>query len=82
MMDQGVLAFPLISVNDARSKFLFDNRYGTGQSVFDGLMRATNVLIAGKGFVVAGYGWCGRGVAMRAPGSSSSRRTPTGPSRP
>ena len=68
MMDQGVLAFPLISVNDARSKFLFDNRYGTGQSVFDGLMRATNVLIAGKVFVVAGYGWCGRGVAMRAKG--------------
>lgn len=68
MMDQGVLAFPVISVNDARSKFLFDNRYGTGQSVFDGLMRATNVLIAGKVFVVAGYGWCGRGVAMRAKG--------------
>ena len=68
MMDQGVLAFPMISVNDARSKFLFDNRYGTGQSVFDGLMRATNVLIAGKVFVVAGYGWCGRGVAMRAKG--------------
>ena len=68
MMDQGILAFPMISVNDARSKFLFDNRYGTGQSVFDGLMRATNVLIAGKVFVVAGYGWCGRGVAMRAKG--------------
>jgi adenosylhomocysteinase len=68
MADQGVLAFPMISVNDAKSKFLFDNRYGTGQSVFDGLMRATNVLIAGKVFVVAGYGWCGRGVAMRAKG--------------
>ncbi|HPE91977.1 MAG TPA: adenosylhomocysteinase, partial [Synergistales bacterium] len=68
MAEQGVLAFPVISVNDARSKFLFDNRYGTGQSVFDGLMRATNVLLAGKVFVVAGYGWCGRGVAMRAKG--------------
>jgi len=68
MAEQGVLAFPMISVNDARSKFLFDNRYGTGQSVFDGLMRATNVLLAGKIFVVAGYGWCGRGVAMRAKG--------------
>jgi adenosylhomocysteinase len=68
MADQGVLAFPMISVNGARSKFLFDNRYGTGQSVFDGLMRATNVLLAGKVFVVVGYGWCGRGVAMRAKG--------------
>lgn len=68
MERQGMLAFPMISVNDAKSKFLFDNRYGTGQSVFDGLMRATNVLLAGKVFVVAGYGWCGRGVAMRAKG--------------
>ncbi len=65
---QGILAFPMISVNDAKSKFLFDNRYGTGQSVFDGLMRATNVLLAGKVLVVAGYGWCGHGVAMRAKG--------------
>ncbi|MGI6253719.1 MAG: adenosylhomocysteinase [Aminivibrio sp.] len=66
MNDQGVLAFPMISVNDAHSKYLFDNRYGTGQSVMDGLMRTTNMLIAGKTVVIAGYGWCGRGVAMRA----------------
>ena len=66
MNNSGVLAFPMISVNDAHSKYLFDNRYGTGQSVMDGLLRTTNMLIAGKTVVVAGYGWCGRGVAMRA----------------
>ena len=58
----------MISVNDARSKYLFDNRYGTGQSVMDGLLRTTNILLAGKTVVVAGYGWCGRGFAMRASG--------------
>lgn len=66
MANEGVLAFPMISVNDAHSKYLFDNRYGTGQSVMDGLLRTTNMLIAGKNVVIAGYGWCGRGVAMRA----------------
>ncbi|MEM0503566.1 MAG: adenosylhomocysteinase, partial [Archaeoglobaceae archaeon] len=65
MEREGVLAFPVIAVNDALTKFMFDNRYGTGQSTIDGLMRATNMLIAGKRVVVAGYGWCGRGVAMR-----------------
>jgi adenosylhomocysteinase len=59
---------PMIAVNDAQCKFLFDNRYGTGQSVWDGIMRATNLVIAGKTVVVAGYGWCGKGVAMRARG--------------
>ena len=66
MAKEGVLAFPMISVNDAHSKYLFDNRYGTGQSVMDGLLRTTNLLVAGKTVVIAGYGWCGRGVAMRA----------------
>ncbi|SMG08321.1 adenosylhomocysteinase [Dethiosulfovibrio salsuginis] len=66
MEREGILPFPMISVNDADSKYLFDNRYGTGQSVWDGVMRTTNSLIAGKVVVVAGYGWCGRGVAMRA----------------
>lgn len=64
----GALAFPVIAVNDAHCKYLFDNRYGTGQSVWDGIMRSTNLLIAGKTVVVAGYGWCGRGVALRARG--------------
>jgi adenosylhomocysteinase len=64
----GKLGFPVIAVNEARTKHLFDNRYGTGQSTIDGIIRATNVLIAGKRFVVAGYGWVGRGVAMRAKG--------------
>lgn len=68
MASEGVLAFPVMSVNDAMMKHLFDNRYGTGQSTFDGIMASTNLLIAGKRFVVAGYGWCGRGVAMRAKG--------------
>ncbi|MGZ4960774.1 MAG: adenosylhomocysteinase [Methylomonas sp.] len=62
------LKFPVIAVNDAMTKHLFDNRYGTGQSTLDGLIRATNILLAGKAFTVAGYGWCGRGIAMRAKG--------------
>src|SRR3954469_17269636 len=65
---EGALGFPIIAVNDALTKHMFDNRYGTGQSTMDGIVRATNVLIAGRVFVVAGYGWCGRGVAMRAKG--------------
>jgi len=65
---EGRLPFPMIAVNDAKMKHLFDNRYGTGQSVFDGIMRTTNVSMAGKTVVVAGYGWCGRGVAERARG--------------
>ncbi len=68
MAKEGRLRFPVISVNDAQMKFLFDNRYGTGQSTFDGFMNATNLLVAGKTLVVAGYGWCGRGIAMRAKG--------------
>jgi adenosylhomocysteinase len=64
----GELKFPMIAVNDAYSKFLFDNRYGTGQSVWDGINKATNLVVAGKTVVVNGYGWCGRGVAMRAQG--------------
>ncbi|MDD1767496.1 MAG: adenosylhomocysteinase, partial [Methanomassiliicoccales archaeon] len=68
MAEHGQLKFPVISVNDAHMKYLFDNRYGTGQSTFDGWMTATNLLIAGKKLVVAGYGWCGRGIAMRARG--------------
>lgn len=68
MATNGVLRYPIIAVNDALTKHFFDNRYGTGQSTMDGIIRATNVLIAGKTVVVAGYGWCGRGVAMRAKG--------------
>ncbi|MCX8173289.1 MAG: adenosylhomocysteinase [Thermoplasmata archaeon] len=68
MEKAGVLRFPVFDVNDARMKHLFDNRYGTGQSTFDGIFSATNLLIAGKTVVVAGYGWCGRGIAMRARG--------------
>src|ERR671911_242381 len=64
----GKLGFPVVAVNEARTKHLFDNRYGTGQSTIDGIIRATNVLLAGRTFVIAGYGWCGRGVAMRAKG--------------
>ena len=63
-----MLQFPVIAVNDAMTKHFFDNRYGTGQSTMDGIIRATNVLLAGKSFVVAGYGWCGRGLASRARG--------------
>lgn len=68
MAREGALKFPVIAVNDARCKHLFDNRYGTGQSVWDGIMRTTNLVVAGKTVVVAGYGWCGRGVALRAKG--------------
>jgi len=72
MEADGVLKYPIVAVNDASTKHLFDNRYGTGQSVMDAIMRATNVLIAGKVFVVAGYGWCGKGVASRAKGLGAS----------
>ncbi|MCL2148410.1 MAG: adenosylhomocysteinase [Methanomassiliicoccaceae archaeon] len=72
MAADGRLEFPVISVNDAKMKFLFDNRYGTGQSAFDGWMNATNLVVAGKRLVVAGYGWCGKGVAMRAKGLGAS----------
>lgn len=68
MEKDGVLRFPVMSANDALMKHLFDNRYGTGQSTFDGILTATNLIIAGKKFVVGGYGWCGRGIAMRANG--------------
>ena len=68
MAKDGVLRYPMIAVNDALTKYLFDNRYGTGQSTMDGILRATNRLMSGSIFVVAGYGWCGRGVAMRARG--------------
>ena len=68
MAKDGVLRYPIIAVNDADTKHLFDNRYGTGQSTIDGIVRATNMLLAGSKFVVAGYGWCGRGLAMRARG--------------
>src|SRR5438045_5385296 len=67
----GALAFPVIAVNDADTKHFFDNRYGTGQSTLDGILRATNILLAGKTMVVAGYGWCGKGIAMRARGMGS-----------
>ena len=82
----GALGFPVIAVNDAQTKHLFDNRYGTGQSTIDGIVRATNILLAGRTFVVAGYGWCGRGVASRArawvPTWSSPRSTRCVRSRP
>jgi adenosylhomocysteinase len=68
MEQQGVLRYPIVAVNEALTKHLFDNRYGTGQSTMDGIIRATNRMIAGKTVVIAGYGWCGRGVAMRAKG--------------
>jgi adenosylhomocysteinase len=68
MAKQGELRFPVIAVNDALTKHMFDNRYGTGQSTIDGIIRSTNILIAGKTIVVAGYGWCSRGIAMRANG--------------
>ncbi|WP_020157283.1 adenosylhomocysteinase [Methylobacter marinus] len=68
MAADDALQFPVIAVNDAMTKHLFDNRYGTGQSTLDGIIRATNILLAGKTFTVAGYGWCGRGIAMRAKG--------------
>jgi adenosylhomocysteinase len=65
---EGLLKFPMLAVNDAMSKYLFDNRYGTGQSVWDAIMRTTNCVVSGKSVVVAGYGWCGKGVASRAEG--------------
>ncbi len=68
MEQDGSLKYPIVAVNDAYTKYLFDNRYGTGQSTIDGIMRATSVLLAGKNFVVGGYGWCSRGIAMRARG--------------
>ncbi len=68
MAKEGVLRYPVVAVNDAQTKHLFDNRYGTGQSTMDGILRATNILMAGMSVAVAGYGWCGRGVAMRARG--------------
>lgn len=72
MENEGILKYPVIAVNNAKTKYLFDNRYGTGQSTIDGIMRATNILLAGKNIVVAGYGWCGRGIAMRARGMGAN----------
>lgn len=72
MAADGALKYPVIAVNDAMTKHFFDNRYGTGQSTLDGIVRATNILLAGKAFVVAGYGWCGRGLAMRARGMGAN----------
>jgi adenosylhomocysteinase len=72
MQKAGTLAFPVIAVNDSQTKYMFDNRYGTGQSTLDGIIRATNILLAGSSVVVAGYGWCGRGLAMRARGMGSN----------
>lgn len=72
MAAQGLLKFPVMAVNDAQTKHFFDNRYGTGQSTIDGIIRATNVLMAGKNFVVGGYGWCSKGIAMRARGMGAN----------
>jgi len=72
MAADGALAFPVLAVNDAMTKHLFDNRYGTGQSTIDGIVRATNILLAGRTFVIAGYGWCGRGLASRARGMGAN----------
>jgi len=72
MEKASALKYPIIAVNDAYTKYLFDNRYGTGQSTLDGILRATNILFAGKNFVVCGYGWCGRGIAMRAQGMGAN----------
>jgi adenosylhomocysteinase len=72
MAADNALEFPIIAVNDAMTKHFFDNRYGTGQSTVDGIVRATNILLAGKTFVVAGYGWCGRGLANRARGMGAN----------
>ncbi len=72
MAREGVLSYPIVAVNDALTKHMFDNRYGTGQSTIDGIIRATNVLLAGKNFVVGGYGWCGKGIAMRARGMGAN----------
>lgn len=72
MENNGSLKYPIIAVNDAYTKYLFDNRYGTGQSTIDGLLRATNILLAGKNFVVCGYGWCAKGIASRAKGMGAN----------
>jgi len=72
MAKAGALKFPVVAINDAMTKYFFDNRYGTGQSTIDGIIRGTNVLLAGKNFVVGGYGWCSRGIAMRAAGMGSN----------
>jgi len=72
MEKTGALKYPIIAVNDAYTKYLFDNRYGTGQSTIDGILRATNILLAGKRFVICGYGWCGRGLALRARGMGAN----------
>ncbi|MEJ2209258.1 MAG: adenosylhomocysteinase [Anaerolineae bacterium] len=72
MAADGVLRYPIMAVNDATTKHFFDNRYGTGQSTMDGILRATNILLAGKNFVVGGYGWCSRGIAMRARGMGAN----------
>ena len=72
MEKDGALKYPVVAVNDAYSKYLFDNRYGTGQSTIDGILRATSLLLAGKNFVVAGHGWCGRGIALRAKGMGAN----------
>jgi len=72
MEKAGALKYPIIAVNDAYTKYLFDNRYGTGQSTIDGIVRTTNLLLAGKNFVVCGYGWCGRGIALRARGMGAN----------
>jgi adenosylhomocysteinase len=71
MAKEGILQFPIVAVNDSNTKHMFDNRYGTGQSTLDGIVRATNLLLAGSTVVVAGYGWCGRGVASRARGAGA-----------
>jgi len=71
MERDGKLKYPILAVNDAQTKHFFDNRYGTGQSTLDGIIRATNILLAGKNLVISGYGWCGRGIAMRAKGMGS-----------
>ena len=72
MAKDGALKMPIVAVNDAKTKNMFDNRYGTGQSTLDGIIRATDILIAGKSIVIAGYGWCGKGLAMRAKGMGAS----------
>ena len=74
MEKDGALKVPVIAVNDANTKHMFDNRYGTGQSTIDGILRATNTLLAGSTFVVAGYGWCGQGARVPRPGHGRARR--------
>ena len=82
MAADGALRFPVIAVNEALTKHLFDNRYGTGQSTVDGILRATNILLAGRHVVVAGYGWVGRGIASRMAGHGRPRRRRRGRSGP